>query len=269
MLKKNSKRVVLVILILFGVLWVYNAEKEKQAEQKRVAYLEDQKRKAAYQKVSYDPKTCSGGGDGKIYLAFDRTVLGIKIEDLFSFQFIHLIQKENAADLPVPPNPSEPEGCFDFPIQISSVGVSGLGGLYQDVDNSYALNYERELEKIVTNKRGGESICGRETKDFLVCHVFDLSPRRALITGIYKADEAIYTTPDGHPFILYCDYVPADTCHLNYLIHDGIRLRTNTNIRINPISSVISADKQLRSDFNQMLIDNYTWTDQAATHAPQ
>jgi len=239
----------------------------------------------------FDPATCKEN-TGNLYVALGRYV------------FATPSSTANVVIDPVPetkslkaPDPSQPMGCLGNPLQSNShylfhpltvaTNVPGQSrpsfpiqlGLYNLRRNSPAADkQDREwpgesLERLIEDR-----VCRTATlredlaSGLLACRIKPADPsnvRQEDWAASYLANQEIYKTPLGKPFVVNCGPGSLSSgfgyCDVSYMFNSGIGVSYRFQPYIGnhpiPIDQIIAYDKSLRSAVESALVKDYRWSE--------
>ncbi|MEH6458600.1 hypothetical protein [Chitinimonas sp. JJ19] len=218
---------------------------------------------------TFDPAQCRDGGDGNLYFAFGRLVMKAKASEILEdhVAFSRLNEKFHSQGLPTAPDPSQPKGCYDNPMQ-----AYGFGLLFE-FDGVNKSNYPEDdrlqgfgMRKITqgftglvevnqttyaTYRNGAKSVC-TESYELIVCG----TPGASQSAMMARQDR--YTAPDGRPFVTIC--LDPILCQYSYVTegHEAVVSRRFSMVHV-PLNMVIPSDRKLRQLLASRLVENYPW----------
>lgn len=247
----------------------------------------------AMSKFNFDPTECRSDAAGKFYVALGATVLalsppvgGILIDD------VGVVRR-------APPDPKQPIGCPDNPMQVRSYesGVSVEPNSENDPHPEFSEGVsDFTLYDVTPRNSPQEHNSGKwsaeETIREFVDHICsEATKREDLSVGLnvclfqqastqvhiedwlagYKARLDTYQTPLGHVFAFSCGgnlySVGFGHCHVAYAFSTSLSLSYNFNPYrgriVLPIARIIVFDKALRRQIQDSIIEHYSWPNES------
>jgi hypothetical protein len=235
--------------------------------------------------LTYDPESCSRDAKGMVYLAFDRVVLRVPAEEL---TLIRDLPPERLAEVPAPPNPNEPEGCPDHPIQAGGFTFSYLyEAIRKNKRDPQLPPYVPRILKLTASKpdfwglqlfveRDFEKTCdmfqdkGEIDGGLIACwHPLEGDPRPREARAVHlKARPEIYGAPFGRPFVVSCmPRGPAgqQDCQVQYKLYETlnvfyeVRVQNKYSKQVLPLDQIIEFDRVLRTKIEAARVENFNW----------
>jgi hypothetical protein len=229
--------------------------------------------------IAYASSKCSSNPHGMIYVAAGRHVYHLPFENL---RYVHGVSFETAARLPVPPRPSEPNGCPDHPLRgigfkfspFSDVthpapAETEIGGFVQlvEIDPSSSWDtYERyALSNPDTCAAGDWSATGT-TPGLTMCWPAAARSADRSIRFPFAAivDPQRYAGPLGQPLAILCSpnrSAGADdyACEISYRLDQDLIVWYDFRTSFIPLSGLIDFDRELRRRIAEAEIPDYGW----------
>jgi hypothetical protein len=234
----------------------------------------------------YDPAACKNETHGRMFIALDRNVLavtpwsdGAKFDPIYP----NTIQKLS------PPDPQQPEGCPDNPLQLQrypfnhEADVPRDWGIVPDtgiemINNHWGTGTGHDTWDFEDDQfRFAQSLCARATmketlsNGLVACRV---TPQRDAFVADWAASyitsPETYATPTGRPFFVYCG--PGlfsrgiGSCDVAYRFLPGLdvvyRFQPFRGPRAIPLDHIIEFDRDVRRQIEGELIKDYVWPEQ-------
>ena len=249
--------------------------------------------RAADTRREYDPAACKRSAQGNRYVALGPYVLALP----YSKRAAYMIDPLRPGDIGlVPPDPAEPEGCPDNPLQSWSFEFIGApfaltaeggtpaagGGARADRLTLYrALRHrptpsagDREwagadLMRMLWDKFCEQAAVREELPDGLTaCRIRPNGDAQVEDWGAtYRARLDVYATPLGHPFIVACGLLLRQStvghCDVAYTMMPGLgvgyRFQPYLGPHPIPFGRIIAYDRGLRAALESTLVKDYAW----------
>ncbi len=270
------RKILLLLSVCLLIFLIVSKFKSEEDRRRSIAFEAKERERNQYYSISYDPKSCD---DEKnidfIFLAIRHHVFRVKFDDKLIVRFIERIAPEDRSAVPIPPHKNMPEGCFGNPIQVDRFNVDD----FRLADTRHSGEPASNQYMWDTISKFDTAQCGKDGA-FFYCRQFTPSPTNAStppvseVAAVYKADPAVYTTPDGSPFIIYCDFAGGQRCRYNYKLFDNVVVShgftrfewlseryDNGGQYAHSIESQIESDKKLRKAILKMVVKDYPWGD--------
>lgn len=236
--------------------------------------------------LDYDPESCATPADGMVYLAFNRIVLSIPAFDLKS---IRDMPPERLAKMPPPPNPNEPEGCPDHPIQATGFTLPYLyHAIRKNKRDPQLPPYAPNILKLANSRpdywglqpseeRRFDEACSKfEEREELsngliacrVPHSDPTRPREKWAVHL-QAKPEVYSAPFGRPFVITCYPFGngSQTCLVSYKLYETlnvfyeITVQHQYSARFIPLTETIEFDRGLRAKIEDARVKDFIWPD--------
>jgi hypothetical protein len=239
--------------------------------------------------LKFDPTTCKHASES-FYVALGRYVFATPSPAKASLGVDPVAESK----LLKVPDPNDPVGCFDNPLQSNShallntmafgVSVAGYSNLLvPKVLTLYNLRRgsspgegkPAEWPGEVMEQHIVERVCRTATvrenlaNGLVACRIKPVNPPNARPedwTASYTTSPEVYTTPLGKPFIINCgpglrDGI--DQCDVAYAINPGVgvsyQFQPFRGRHPIPIDQAIAYDKSLRDSIERALVKGYPW----------
>ena len=232
--------------------------------------------------VPYDPSTCASDPGETVTIALRRIVLQVPMMELSG---IAALPPDMLAAAPIPPDPSQPEGCPDHPMVGSAFYFRYLIDAVPNAE--LPLNpVPRRVDRLVLIaadpdfwglqffwEERFERVCERyELRDLLDnglerCRVLpdDADIPQDHWPFYIRAPLALYSTPFGNHFTADCLWgsVPGThRCGVTYKLYDTLNVSYRFQPRRLPIDGLIDFDQELRVWIDSMRVPNFVWADE-------
>lgn len=253
---------------------------------------------AAEERHEYDPATCKSDAQGKLYIALGHYVLATPYSKKSGVYMRDPLRPGNIGL--VAPDPTEPVGCPDNPLQswsyefiyaLPAIGA-GTGSdnpqadrltLYRTSDSPsprpddpewagadlllMEWNSSCKLAAVREELPSGLTAC--------LIRVKEPDTRKENWGGAYRAHADVYTTPLGKPFIVECGPMLFENaishCTVAYTMMPGLGVGYWFQPYLGPhhiaIDSVIEYNRGLRTAIEGMVIKDYAWKGEAPVGA--
>lgn len=240
----------------------------------------------------FDPATCKRN-TGNLYVALGRYVFATPAPAKANL-VIDPIEESRRIKVP---DPSEPLGCFDNPLQSDSHALLHSTD-FGAVDPGSGKPLVPDLLTFYNLRRGGPTSEGKETEwpgqhyqymraervcrtatihedlanGLMACRIKPVDPQNTRPedwTATYTAKSETYATPLGKPFVINCgpgllsDGI--DHCDVTYEMLKGLGVsyrfspyRARNPI---PIDQALNFDRSLRASTERALVKDYPWPD--------
>ena len=255
---------------------------------------------AAAERHEYDPAACKSDAQGKFYVALGRYVLATP----YANRGVYMRDPLRPGNIGlVAPDPTEPQGCPDNPLQSWSYefiyalpgsdaggGAGGSGGspqadrltLYRTSDSPSPPPDEPEWSGADFMLLDWKTSCKdpavrEELPDGLNACLIKPEPetRKENWGGVYRAPADVYTTPLGKPFIVGCGPLLFENmishCSVAYTMMPGLGVGYRFQPYLGPhhisINGVIDYDRGLRTAIEGLVIKDYAWRGEAPVSA--
>jgi hypothetical protein len=229
------------------------------------------------EEVRFDSTKCSANADGMVYVALQKEVFRFPENEL---GMLGGWSEKEAADLPTPPSPTDPEGCPGNPIRARSASFLYLyeavkadkfdpqtpkwapnsleiiavppsyWGLQDSAENQFKEICAKWNEKAVLVNQMVS--CSRPPDDRTV-------PRNRWTT-LYQAPLGLYPAPLDRLFTVHCWWpVTLSICDVRYKFIDSVNLEYEFREGSPPVERIIDFDTQLRNRLQVAIVPNYPW----------
>ena len=260
-------------LLVAGLLnLVSNLPKERQATEVPDAH---QSRPAVQGKYRYNPGSCSKDAQGMVYFALGRMVIRQPAENL-----VYITGNiEGDPTLPQPPDPAEPKGCPDHPIQIAVGGYSlaRLSAMPWEERNP-ASEYADHVSMVLNDGRKGiateddmfELQKSDATAPGYPVPGFDVSGNNPKNTNYLTYRSRSYFIPDGRALTISCGYRVEPNrririCKYAYGVDEKYAMYAAFNTDFVPLTEITAADREIRRRFEAAQIPDYPWKESLPT----
>ncbi len=270
------RTIFLLLSLCFCISLIVSQLRSEEEHHRSIVFTSKQRAIDQYYSIAFDPKSCN---DEKnidfIFLAIRRNVFRVKFDDKLILGYIQRIAPELIGGLPIPPRKDKPEGCFGNPIQVDRFKVDDFR--LADIRHSGEPAFNQFMWDTISKFDNAQ--CGKDGA-FIYCRQFTPPPTNAStppvseMAAVYKADPAVYTTPDGSPFIIYCNFAGGQGCEYSYKLFDHVVVthgftrydlsslrQDNSRPYARSIESQIASDTQIRKAISGMLVKDYPWRD--------
>jgi hypothetical protein len=246
----------------------------------------------------FNPAQCRSDAHGKFYVALGPTVLAL------SAPVGPVPVNDAAVARRMPPDPKQPVGCPDNPMQVGRYvplialtfsGQRDASPAQQEGVSEFALIdiaptgaspnlTSEEWSTEASNRKLVESACSYAAeREELPAGLSACRSRLAADAvqaedwrAAYMADPDIYRTPLGHKFTFDCQAVPYGNgigyCHVIYAITPTLGLsysfQPDWGRVILPIADVITYDRALRRQVLNSIVEDYPWPSEGEHHLP-
>jgi hypothetical protein len=238
---------------------------------------------ARAQQQQFDISPCSNNPQRMIYVAVGRHVYRQPAENL---RYVHGISLETAADLPIPPRRSEPEGCPDHPLRgigfkfgpFSDVGSPGespgvtetrIGGPIQLIEidpHSWWDTHERYALAGAGVCRAGDRSDHETAPGMTICRPNPAraaeDPARSSFAAII--DSRFYSGPLNQPLAILCNADDSSrgddhVCEISYRLDRSVGVWYQFSTSLISLPRIIAFDRELRRRIAQAEITDYSW----------
>ena len=232
--------------------------------------------------VHYDPSQCATDPEGTVTIALGRIVLRVPMDELSS---IGDLPPHERAIAPVPPDPSQPEGCPDHPMVGRSFYFQYLLDAVQENQpphEPFPRRIDRLLLISVTQDYWGmqpfwehrfERVCINHQLRSVVENGFVVCRVRSSRIGTppehwpfyVQAPLDVYAAPFGQPFTVGCirGSIPGThQCNVDYKLYGTLNLTYRFEPGRLPITDLIDFDRELRAWVESMRVQDFVWADE-------
>ena len=229
--------------------------------------------------LQFSPSSCATDPRKTIYLALGRTVLRVPLDSLV---YILNLTQDDPLDPPKVPDPDEPEGCPDRPVQAKvytlRVKQSELLG---QADSAKASEGKFVPFKLVWsspdywslqpsaerryNKRCSAFGVWEELQNGLVaCRVRSAdAPERDQTSAIaFQALLEVHKAPFDRPFIVDCSHlllIGTQTCYNTYKLYPSVNFARKFDLQRVDVDDLVDVDRGLRAWIENARIIDYPW----------
>lgn len=238
--------------------------------------------RAGTERLAYDPTTCATDPGDTVTVALRRIVLQLPISAPF---YMMAWSPEKLAAMPVPPDPSQPRGCPDHPIQVHGVDLSialqvpeqgldapptrlsveRLSFVAADADQwglqpGWERSFQHTCESfgLVNTTGEGFTVC-RVRPTYVEQHPEETWPYDA------QAPLDYYSSPFGRVFTTSCFYQVASVrraCDVAYKFYENLNVAYRYNALIIPLDRLIDFDRALRDWIQSARVSDFEWSDE-------
>lgn len=217
--------------------------------------------------IHYDTSKCSKDPQGMVYFAVGRRVLR---QPMANITYITLGPAAYLASLPAPPDPSEPIGCPDHPIQGLAYDLRRLSAMPNNPPNS-ASAYADRVGLVIGN---GHFSSAENGLFDLMCRTYTLRddsvPDFAGCKKPFRCDQDIayqaekYREPDGGKMALFCSVgincSPRPiSCEGGYKLHDDFAVHYEFATSSVPVAEIVATDRELQRRFDAAEVKDFRW----------
>lgn len=229
--------------------------------------------------LNFSPSSCATDPGKTIHLALGHTVLRVPLESL-----VHILDLplEKRADLPRVPDPTEPEGCPDHPVQAGvfmlRAALSEPGGSGDDPDSAGTRFVPFKLVSVSPDSWGlqpwAENRFSKNCESFgvwaelenglIACRVrFEDAPELDRDSAIsYQARPEVYRTPFDRPFTVVCSHllgIRTQTCHIRYKLYPTVNFVRKFDLQRVDVDVLIDVDRALRMWIQNARVEDFQW----------
>ena len=232
--------------------------------------------------VHYDPSQCSTDPEGTVTIALGRVVLRVPMDALSS---IADLPPQERAVAPVPPDPSQPQGCPDHPMIGRAFYFRYLSDAVQDGSLSNQP-LSRRIDRLAliavrpdfwglqpSHERRFRQVCTdyqlrRESGNGLqICHVRPNDTERPERHWPFVAQAPLsrYVAPFDRPFTAYCTWGSrpgTHQCDVDYKLYDTMNVAYRFEPGRLPLDDLIDFDRGLRAWIESVRVDGFVWPDE-------
>jgi hypothetical protein len=229
--------------------------------------------------LQFSPDLCATDPGDTIHLALGRTVLRVPLNSLV---YILDIPQNDEADVPEVPDPNEPEGCPDHPVQARAytlrAALSEPGGSGDLSDSAGTRFVPFKLVSVSPDDWGmqpwAEKRFDKNCESFgvwtelenglVACRViFEDAPELDNDSAIsYQARPEIYNAPFDKPFVVICSHllgIGTQTCHIIYKLYPTVNFVQKFDLqRVDP-ANLVDVDRALRTWIENARVKDYQW----------
>jgi hypothetical protein len=229
--------------------------------------------------LQFSPSLCATDPGDTIHLALGRTVLRVPLDSLVYILDLHI---EERSDAPEVPDPNEPEGCPDHPVQAAAytlrAPLSELLGKDDAADGSGARFVPFKLvwgspdawglqpskERRYAKACEAYGVWEELENGLVSCRVrFKEAPELDKDSAIvFQARPEIYSAPLDRPFVIDCSHllgIGSQTCYNVYKLYPTVNFARKFDLQRVDIDDFIDVDRALRAWIENARVVDYQW----------
>lgn len=237
---------------------------------------------ARAERMIFDPTLCATDPQGNVTIALGRIVLQVPIHEL---SYILDLPADDRAAAPVPPDPSQPEGCPDHPIVGKSFSFNYLvdafrrrdrsdGALPRRIDRLLLVDVPRDYwGRQPSNENRFDGFCSTNelrrtaSNGLTICGVqpADQEIPREHWPFAAQAPIEIYGAPFHRPYTVSClwGFVRGThQCDVVYKLYETVNLSYRFAPHRLPIEDLIDLDRELRAWIESSRVLDFVWPDE-------
>jgi hypothetical protein len=234
---------------------------------------------ARAEEFNFSPSSCATDPGDTIHLALGRTVLRVPLDSLVYILDLHV---EERTEAPPVPDPSQPEGCPDHPVQARSftlrAALTEFGGGGDRADNA-ATQYvpfklvlstpdewgiQPSAERRFAERCSSFGIWDELENGLVACRVrFEDAPEMDNDSAIiYQARPDVYSAPFGRPFVIDCFQlllIGSQTCYNVYKLYRTVNFARKFDLQRVDAADLVDIDRALRAWIETTRVADYQW----------